>query len=227
MQDLNFIMRIIAIGDIHGNNVRFRKALKSISLKKTDKLVLIGDLVDRGKESKEVLDTLFLLQENGFENIIYIRGNHEQLLLDSFENESKEYLWIKNGGDKTLQSFKVNFCNEIPFKYIQLLKSSILYYEFEDYIFVHAGLNLSIEDPFKDEYSLLWTREMNEKDLINSKFAKKNVIHGHTPISQKQILDNLQNSKIINIDNGVYFEKENFGSLAVLDLTNKRINFIK
>ncbi|ESU22902.1 hypothetical protein FEDK69T_18070 [Flavobacterium enshiense DK69] len=219
-------MRIIVVADIHGDDEKFRKALKSVSLKKTDKLVLLGDLIDRGKNSKNVLDTLLLLKSNGFENIIYIRGNHEQMLLDSIENEDKEYIWIKNGGDKTLKSFRANYSNQIPEIYIDLLKSSILYYELENYFFVHAGLNFELEDPLEDTHSLMWIRDVSIDLYKNSSFSSKKIIHGHTPIEKSKILDNFQNSNIINLDNGIYLKGEEFGKLTIADLTNKKILFI-
>lgn len=220
-------MRLIVISDIHGNDNLFRKALKTISLKKVDTLILIGDLIDRGKYSKNVLDTLFLLKNSGFENIIYIRGNHEQMLLDAYEDENKEYIWLKNGGDKTLQSFKVNFCNEIPNEYIQLLQSSIFYYETNDYIFVHGGINFEIENPLEDINSLLWTRNTSVELYRKSNLSEKKVIHGHTPVSKEDILKQFSNIEILNIDNGVYLDKEGFGSLTVMDLTNHKIFFVK
>lgn len=219
-------MRLIVVADIHGNDEKFRKALKSVSLKKTDKLVLLGDLIDRGNKSKDVLDTILLLKDNGFENIVYIRGNHEQMLLDSIENEDKEYIWIKNGGDKTLQSFRVNFPNQIPQIYIDLIKSSILYYEYEDYLFVHAGLNFEINEPLNDLHSLLWIREMSLSKYSESKFSSKKIIHGHTPIERDKIIENFSDFKILNLDNGIYLKKEDYGTLTIADLTNKNILFI-
>lgn len=219
-------MRIIVVADIHGENKKFRKALKSVSLKKSDILVLIGDLIDRGTESKQVLDTILLLKESGFTNIVYIRGNHEQMLLDSIEDENKEYIWIKNGGDKTLKSFRVNFASQIPDIYIRLLNSSILYYEHDNYFFVHAGLNFELEDPLQDIHSLMWIRNISIELYKKSSFSSKKIIHGHTPIERSKILNNLKNNKIINLDNGIYLKKEEFGKLTIADLTNNKILFI-
>ncbi|KQT20834.1 hypothetical protein ASG31_16755 [Chryseobacterium sp. Leaf404] len=219
-------MRIIVVADIHGDDEKFRKALKSVSLKKADKLVLLGDLIDRGKNSKSVLDTLLLLKQNGFENIIYIRGNHEQMLLDSVENDEKEYIWIKNGGDKTLKSFRVNFASQIPEIYINLLKSSIMYYELQNYIFVHAGLNFELDNPLDDSHSLMWIRNISIEKYQKSKFSSKIIIHGHTPSERFKILEDFQNSKIINFDNGIYLNGAEFGKLTVADLTNNKILFI-
>jgi serine/threonine protein phosphatase 1 len=219
-------MRVIVVADIHGNDDKFRKALKSVSLKKTDKLVLLGDLIDRGKKSKDVLDTIMLLKSNGFNNIIIIRGNHEQMLLDAIENSDKEYIWIKNGGDKTLQSFRVNFSSQIPRAYIELLNSSIYFYEFLDYIFVHAGLNFEIENPFEDKNAILWTREISISSFKKSKLSNKKIVHGHTPVGRKEINENFLNYEILNLDNGVYLDKEDFGTLTIADLTNNKLNFI-
>lgn len=219
-------MRIIVVADIHGNDDKFRQALKSVSLKKTDKLILLGDLIDRGKNSKKVLDTLLLLKNNGFENITYIRGNHEQMLLDAIDNEEKEYIWIKNGGDETLKSFRINFAKEIPLVYKKLLESSTFFYELENYFFVHAGLNFELENPLKDTNSMMWIRDISFEMYKKSSFSSKIIIHGHTPIQQNQIRENFEINNIINLDNGVYIKKEHFGKLTIADLTNKKIIFI-
>ncbi|CDS91622.1 putative Serine/threonine-protein phosphatase 1 [Sphingobacterium sp. PM2-P1-29] len=219
-------MRVIVVADIHGNNEKLRKALKSVSLKKTDKLILLGDLIDRGKNTKDVLDTIILLKKSGFEDIIIIRGNHEQMLLDSVKDENKEYVWLKNGGDKTLQSFRVNFSNQIPQLYIDLIESSVYYYEYLNYLFVHAGINFELDNPFKDIQTLLWTRDMSLINFRKSKFSDKKIIHGHTPIERSKIIESFTKIEILNLDNGVYLEREGYGKLTIVDLTNQKINFI-
>ncbi|KGE16080.1 metallophosphoesterase family protein [Sphingobacterium deserti] len=219
-------MRLFVVGDIHGDDKKFRAALKSVSLKKTDKLILIGDLIDRGRDSKGVLDSLTLLKSNGFDNIVYIRGNHEQMLLDAFKDPDKEYIWLKNGGDKTLLSFKVNFCDQIPKEYISLIESSVFYHQHNDYIFVHAGIDFKLDDPLSDAKSLMWTREINETAFENSAFAGKKIVHGHTPVSRSVITHSLQRSSIINVDNGVYMKNNDFGSLSIVNLDTMKANFI-
>ena len=219
-------MRIIVVADIHGDDERFRQALKSVSLKKTDKLILLGDLIDRGKNSKKVLDTLLLLKNTGFENITYIRGNHEQMLLDAIDNEEKEYNWIKNGGDETLKSFRVNFANQIPDIYKKLLETSIFFLEYQNYFFVHAGLNFELEDPLKDTHSMMWTRDISFELYKKSSFFSKKIVHGHTPIEQSQIQESFNSNNIINLDNGIYINRKQFGKLTIADLTNNKIIFI-
>ena len=150
-------MRVFVLTDIHGENELFRKALKEIGLKKTDKLILLGDLIDRGNNSKGVLDTIILLLDNGFD-VTCLIGNHEQMFLDAFEDLNKLNLWLMNGGDKTLSSFLTSSIEKIPPKYIKLLKSFKYYHEYELYILVHAAVNMKIENPFSDLKTLVWER---------------------------------------------------------------------
>ncbi|WCC43993.1 metallophosphoesterase [Tenacibaculum finnmarkense] len=130
-------MRTFVISDIHGKNALFRKALKSVKLKKTDTLIILGDLIDRGENSKGVLDTIFLLKDNGF-NVELVLGNHEKMFLDSFENEEEHTKWMINGGDKTLMSFLTSKIEKIPKKYIELINSSKNYLLKDNFILVHV-----------------------------------------------------------------------------------------
>ncbi|MBF4487743.1 metallophosphoesterase [Flavobacterium sp. CSZ] len=216
-------MRTFAISDIHGNNDTFRKALKFIKLKKTDKLILLGDCIDRGYDSKGVLDTIILLKEHGF-NIVCLKGNHEQMFLDSFEENTKLNNWMLNGGKETLLSFLTASIEKIPSQYVNLIKSFKYYYEFKNFIFVHAAINMLIEKPFDDTRSMLWSREQD--NLINLNWLKgRVVVHGHNPTPRKDIIKSLL-GQIICIDNGSFIKKRNYGSICVLELENLNINFI-
>lgn len=220
-------MRTIVIGDLHGNDIAFRKALKTVSLKKEDKLILLGDLIDRGRDSKGVLDTIILLLESGFKNIICLRGNHEQMLLDAFYDASKEAIWLKNGGDKTLLSFMSNFTDEIPLKYIKLIETFDNYHIQGEDIFVHAGLNLKIDNPLEDIKSMLWIRNMDIEDLSNTQLKNFRIIHGHTPKKKNEIIEDFNTSKkVLCLDNGGYLNEKEYGQIVVADLTNNKIFFI-
>ncbi|MFK7114089.1 metallophosphoesterase family protein [Flavobacterium oreochromis] len=219
-------MRTFVISDIHGNNNAFRKALKHVGLKKTDKLILLGDFIDRGNDSKEVLDTIFLLIENGF-NVVCLKGNHEEMFLNSFENQVNLNTWLKNGGDKTLMSFLTSSIEKIPKKYIDLIKSFINYYIQDKFIFVHASINMKIENPFSDINTILWERE-TYKFYDENWLGERIIIHGHNPTAKNEIVKNIENKdKIICIDNGTFLKKEEFGSICVLELDNFNYNFIK
>lgn len=219
-------MRTFVIGDIHGNDLLLRKALKAVSLRKSDTLIILGDLIDRGPNSKAVLDTIFLLRENGFDKIVCLRGNHEQMLIDCYIDENKEYTWIKNGGDHTLKSFRVDFANQIPKKYIDLLNSFPYYHNIGQRLFVHAGLNFSAENPFEDLFSMLWIRDMTELQLISSSLHHLEIIHGHTPKARSIIESEFFNSRVKCLDNGVFLPGEDFGKLVIADFESKKLQFI-
>lgn len=218
-------MRTFLISDIHGNNTLFRKSLKTVGLKKSDKLIILGDLIDRGKDSKGVLDTILLMQENGFE-IEILLGNHEEMFLESFKNINNLNKWMLNGGDKTLQSFLTSQIEKIPTKYVDLIKSFKTHLEIDNYILVHAAVNMKISDPFQDIDTLLWEREpINFLDL--DWLGKRKVIHGHHPKSKTEIAEAIKNrNPIIGIDNGVYLKNKNYGSLCILELETLKYQFI-
>lgn len=216
-------MRVFAISDIHGHNRDFQNLLKEISFKKNDILFILGDLIDRGNESKEVLDTIFLLIENGYD-VRCLMGNHEQMLLDAIDNFDLRMLWIKNGGDQTLGSFLTSELNRIPEKYIDFIKKLPYHIDFDKFIFVHAGIDMTIDDPYSDLNSLLWLRNWESK--YNLKWLNNRiVVHGHTPMkfSQLSSIDNIQNN-VISIDNGVYLKgQKEFGRLCAINLTNMEL----
>jgi serine/threonine protein phosphatase 1 len=218
-------MRVFVLTDIHGNDELFRKALKKVKLKKSDKLFILGDIIDRGKDSKGVLDTIFLLLENGFD-IKIIKGNHEQMFLDSFKDSNIFNQWMLNGGDKTLLSFLTNSIEKVPQKYIDFIDSFENYIIYENFILVHAALNMNIENPFSDLYTMLWER--NPENFLNIDWLKNRIIiHGHTPKPIGEIKDLIQKkSPLVCIDNGTYLNREGYGKLVIVELTNFKIDLV-
>lgn len=219
-------MRIFVITDLHGKNELFRKSLKEIGLKKTDKLILLGDIIDRGEDSKGLLDTIILLKEHSFD-VTCLMGNHEQMLLDAHLNVNNLNLWLLNGGDKTLSSFLTSSLDKIPKKYIDFIKSFKYYYEFEQFIFVHAALNMLIDNPFSDIKTILWER--NPLDFLDMNWlGDRKLIHGHNPIEKEKIQDSITNNEsIISIDNGVYMNKNNHGAMCILELKELKLKFVQ
>ena len=219
-------MRTFVLSDIHGENELFRKALKAIGLKKTDRLILLGDLIDRGRDSKGVLDTIFLLLESGF-NIDCLLGNHEKMFLDAQSDLNSLNQWLLNGGNKTLLSFLTSSIEKIPSKYVNLIKEFKYYLEIEGFVLVHAALNMKIDDPFTDTYTMLWERNP-EKLLSEVWLEKRKLIHGHSPQSQQEILDAISNNeRIICVDNGAYLKKPGYGTTCILQLETLACKFIK
>lgn len=219
-------MRVFVVSDIHGNDELFRRSLKKVRLKKSDKLFILGDIIDRGKDSKAVLDTILLLIDSGFD-VECIKGNHEQMFLDSFTDNNIFNKWMLNGGDRTLMSFLTNSIHKIPNKYVSFIKSFKNYIQYDNFILVHAALNMNINNPFLDIETMLWERK--PEDFLNKEWLRqRKVIHGHTPKSKEYIINSINdNYPIICIDNGSFLNRDNYGSLAIMDLTNLNIEFIK
>lgn len=186
--------RMIVISDIHGMYRMLLRLLEKVNYDlKKDKLIILGDLVDRGPESKEVIE-FFIGLENKGANLILLKGNHDDMFIRSLYDYSNITLWCINGGIKTLESYYDGSLmregievaiNEIKDKYnkhIEFLENSKLYYETDNYIFVHAGIDPTLDDwKETEEYDFMWIREEFIYTLEPLKIDNKKVIFGHTP----------------------------------------------
>ncbi|WP_075591257.1 metallophosphoesterase family protein [Labilibacter marinus] len=214
--------RLFAIGDIHGCFDSLLELVENqIQLDKNDKLVLLGDYIDRGNKSKEVIDYIIDLQEKDFD-IISLIGNHEMLLLETLEDEKNKSKWIQNGAAETLKSFEIKSIKEISQKYLDFFKSLQNYYSFEEFLFVHAGFNDKVVNPFQDTYSMIWK---SQATYSNPLLSDKIIVHGHRPITIKHCKKQLdENAQVINIDTGcVYKEKVGYGKLTAIELYSKML----
>lgn len=217
--------KTFAIGDIHGCFDSLKELIeRKIQLQKDDKLILLGDYIDRGDKSKEVVDFIIELLENGYD-VIPLMGNHEAMLIDAFEDEKNISKWIQNGGKETLKSFEINSLKDIESNYIEFFKGLRHYYAFEDYLFVHAGFNENVLNPFTDYYSMLWKCKEN---YTNPLLSDKTIIHGHNPLRVALCEDRvLAKHRVINIDTGcVYEDSEGYGWLTAYDCNRQRILFV-
>ena len=210
--------RVFIIGDIHGCCKTFKKLIdEKISIKKTDKIYCLGDFIDRGPDSKGVIDFIIQLRKEGFK-VHTLRGNHEQFLLKSeFDEQSKE-IWIRNGGHKTLASFSADSIRQLDTKYLDFFKRTKYYIETKNFILVHAGLNFASSNPLTDKEAMLWIRNFSvDSDFLNGKL----LIHGHTPKHRDFILSQKFESSI-NLDGGCVFnQKEGYGSLFALNFYDR------
>jgi serine/threonine protein phosphatase 1 len=207
--------RHFVIADIHGCERTFSRLLdRVIRLQRSDTIFLLGDNIDRGPCSKEVLDTIRTMQTNGYD-IRSVRGNHEELLINSCRDRSYFRMWMINGGHATLKSFGVEDPCEIPPVYRRFLESFPFYIEYDDFIMVHANLNFRMPDPFEDREAMLWSRS---REAISSLIGGRRVIGGHTPVDMEEIRRSLTTDKIM-LDNGcVYAGEPGLGSLLALEL---------
>ena len=221
------------IPDIHGC-VKTLQTLIEELIKPTrwDELYFLGDYIDRGPDSKGVIDYIIGLQKEKY-NITALRGNHEDFVIELYEAElnsrfawfhrfaDKKYRsWMDIGGRDTLRSFDISELRDIPQEYIEWMKNLDYYVKMDDFILVHAGLNFEIDDPFEDKETMLWTREYH---IIPEKIGNRKIIHGHVPVNL-ELMDMAVKSKslrFIDLDNGPYIqEKAGFGNLVALELNS-------
>jgi serine/threonine protein phosphatase 1 len=218
------MQRIFFIGDIHGCSKTFKKLVtEKIRIQKTDKLYCVGDYIDRGNDSKGVIDFILQLKNDHYQ-IYTIRGNHESMLLRSEADHASFAHWIRNGGDKTLESFKIKSITELKPVYLDFFKRTKYFFYSRNFIVVHAGLNFEIDNPLIDKYSMMW----NRSTLIDTRYLNgKLLIHGHTAKTNEYITSQSFESPF-NIDGGcVYKQNQGFGNLFALSLNDKKLLFQK
>ncbi len=211
--------RLFFIGDIHGCGETFRKLLtEEIGIGKNDRVICIGDYIDRGPDSKGVVDLILDLRKKGF-RIDTLRGNHEQMLLDS-ENSMEDFsLWLMNGGEDTLKSFEVESIDELEPVYIDFFRQTKFFILTDEFIAVHAGLNFNSDDPLGDKNAMLWIRGY---DVDRSLLEGRLLIHGHTPM-EGRIIRSQDFTNVINIDGGcVYKHYDGMGSLFAFDFYGRK-----
>lgn len=212
------MQKIFAIGDVHGCLEKLRKLAEKLAIdEEKDTLVFVGDYIDRGDSSREVVDYVIGLRGR-IKNVICLMGNHEQMFLNYLEGADEE-MYLYNGGRATLFSYGISYKSEprerkaaVSPDHLLFFQSLLPYYETEDYIFVHAGLLPGLRLDKQDIHDLLWIR----REFINSDydFGKK-VVFGHTP-RRKPLIE--QNK--IGIDTGAFLG----GSLTCVELPDIRIH---
>jgi serine/threonine protein phosphatase 1 len=225
------------IPDIHGC-IKTLQALFEyyINPSKEDIIYFLGDYIDRGPDSKGVIDFIMGLQDDGF-NIHLVKGNHEETCVKACmeEMEVSKFLgirghnttkaaWKQYGGKDTMKSFGVKDLRDIPAKYIEWMDNQPTHLILDDFVLVHAGLNFNEDDPFEDKYAMLWTREFSPQP---EKIENRTVIHGHVSVSLEtifQLRDRHEQLKYIDLDNGIYMVgREGFGSLVALELNSMEL----
>lgn len=217
--------RLFAIGDIRGCFNSLKKLIEEkIQLTKSDKIVLPGDYIDRGSRSKQVIDYLIKLKEKGFD-IIPLKGNHETLLLDAFNEDDSISSWIINGGTQTLKSFGIGSLKKLEPNYLDFFRSLPFFFELEDYLFVHAGFNDEIENPFNDTYHMIWK---SRDKYSHPRLKDKTIVHGHSVIPSTTCDERIKNNdRVINLDTGcVYTGHSGYGRLTALEIISRKIFFV-
>ena len=180
-------MRTLAIGDIHGCHTALTTLLEQVQLQSTDKVIFLGDYVDRGPASRAVIESLIHLSKTC--SAVFLRGNHEEMMLDAREEFGGLRLWKGCGGVETLLSYgAVNgqtWIEAIPAAHWRFLERTRKYFESEAHIFVHGCVDPELA---MEEQSDLWLYWENFEQIRPHRSGKR-IICGHTPQRAGQIND--------------------------------------
>ena len=239
MKDLS---QVYVIGDIHGckdllERIHKKIVKKSINVGGYKILIYLGDYVDRGSKVKETIETIINFKPKNFK-CIFIRGNHEQMLLD-FVNDKSESLtvWLYNGGAETLKSYcgreisddllnssakklqiREKFIKALPKKHLHFFNGLQFSYTWKDYFFVHAGIDPSRPLSKQRKTDMIWTR--TPKFLASNQPFEKIIVHGHTP--SKNVEKKINR---INLDTGAVYSDYGKLSCMFIDAKENRRKF--
>jgi serine/threonine protein phosphatase 1 len=176
--------RTIAIGDIHGCSQALQAIVESIQPAADDTLVFLGDFVDRGPNSRGVLDFVLELEKRC--QVVPLLGNHELMLLEAAENPLAMEPWLTFGGAATIQSYDGRLEN-IPPEHWEFIRRCHRYYETRTHFFVHANYSGSVRLDSQPDYLLFWEHLHFQvpPPHQNGKIA----IVGHTAQKSCEVLD--------------------------------------
>lgn len=212
--------RLLVIGDIHGMYDELMVLLRSADFDpEADTLVVLGDYIDRGSQSRNVIEFFMDLKTKYGSRVTLLRGNHEDLCLKAHQGDGTAGIqaisnWISNRGDTTLRSFD----GAIPAEVIAFMKKMRFYAETEQYIFVHAGVHPSLPLSKVNPIDLLWS----SSNLPH--FSGKMVIVGHA--IRDEVTYNPK-ANTLYIDTGAFQgAMGRTGRLSMVDLTNKKVHWV-
>jgi len=220
-------MRTIVVGDIHGKLTLLNQLIEKTGYQPgVDRLVLIGDLVDRGEDARGVVDRAIELCQGAPELVTVLKGNHEEMMLDSLvEGDTcAAEVWYYNGGIETLQSYKAEDGTlRIPPEHIEFLSALPTWHEDEHAIYVHAGLVEASDGTFvhpqetAEDPELLWARNRR----FFNEYSGKTVVFGHTitglVFGEREKIYLKEN--LIGVDTGAYMT----GMLSAVELPSRQV----
>lgn len=222
-------MRTFVIGDIHGGLRALHQVLERAAITTNDQLIFLGDYVDGWSESPQVLDYLMRLQET--HSCIFIRGNHDALLLDWLQGNKENLLWFNHGGGATVTAY-ASVDDEFKQKHVVFLENLVDYYhDADNRLFVHAGftnLNGVTFEHFPKMF--YWERTLWETALAldpkltpdHAYYPKrftlyKEIFIGHTPVTRIGTTLPVNRANVWNVDTGAAFK----GPLTIMDVETK------
>lgn len=216
------LSKTYVFGDVHGcldQLARLVELCERDAGEGRSKLIFLGDFIDRGPHSRGVIEFLMDLQKWSPDEIICLRGNHEDLLLSALEGEDAELSWVSNGGDSTLTSYRATSPGQVPAKHIEWIRSLPLFHDDGMRFFVHAGVHPDRPLHQQRPRDLLWIRE---PFLSSDTDFGRLIVHGHTPIPSG-VPDRRPNR--LNIDTGAVYGRA-LTSAIFATHTNAPVGFI-
>jgi serine/threonine protein phosphatase 1 len=224
--------RTLVIGDIHGGLRALHQIIERANVTQNDTLIFLGDYVDGWSQSPDVIDYLIKIKEH--QNCIFIKGNHDELLLDWLQNKNEnidESMWFKHGGEATVIAYSKVSQSTIN-KHIAFLKSLENYHlDNQNRLFIHAGFTNMNGIAYEYFPKLFyWDRTLWETALAMNETIDKDSVYyprrfllykeifiGHTPVTKIGETIPIQKACIWNVDTGAAFK----GPLTIMDVDSK------
>lgn len=191
-----------AIGDVHGCLAKLQNLVEQCeryARAGRSRFIFLGDYIDRGPDSRGVIDFLINFQSRSSDEIICLTGNHEDMLLTAVNDPHWNNCWLQNGGAQTLNSFRASNATDLPGKYLSWLRSLPKFFDDGQRFFVHAGIHPDRALDHQDGHDLI---NMRKPFLSSEKDFGRLVVHGHTPTSTR--LPDIRPNRL-NIDTGAVF----------------------
>ncbi len=205
-------MKRFVIGDIHGRY----KALKTVLSKSNfhyekDLLIVLGDVVDGGTESFEVVEELLK-----FKNLVLLLGNHDNWLKKYIATGWKKDVWLKQGGQATLKSYQKG----IPDKHKKFFDSAIKYHILDRMCFVHAGFKPNLPMELQLPFDLMWDRTLIQKAISKPipEYCKIFIGHTSTQLVERERTKPLKINNLWMMDCGAGWD----GKLAIMNIDTEQ-----
>ncbi len=195
-------MPTFAIGDIHGSLTALKTIFDQGIIKENDQVIFLGDYIDRGPDSKGVID--WFLENRKRYQFEFIKGNHEIMMLTARTSPERLMEWLQFGGAETLDSYGIGDDSDWEFKidpvHWDFFENCLPYYEVGNIIFVHAGLEIGVPLNKQNKHHLFWKKYKTPESYLKG----KKVICGHT--SRK-------NGEIANFNHTICLDTYAYGGM--------------
>jgi serine/threonine protein phosphatase 1 len=215
------VNRLIAIGDIHGEITKLRQLMEKIKPSAGDRLVFLGDYIDRGEDSFAVIEYLIDFKAR-FPKTVFLMGNHEAMFMTAHDTDDRDdwSLWLGSGGRATVKNYNTRG-GEFPDSHGHFYGALKVVHRVGRFVFVHAGFEThkSVEKQLEPPCpsATIWGR-----DHLKSRLLKWSddltVVCGHTPQGVPVI-----GPKLICIDTGACFGWRGYGTLTAIDVNSRKL----